>query len=89
MTARFMLLPPARTMLASRRPVVAVCAVRTGCGKGAVSRRIAAILRDRGRRVVVVRHPMPYGDLLAARVQRFATFEDLDASEVTLEEREE
>jgi predicted GTPase len=87
--ARFTLLPPARTMLGSRRPVVAVCAVRTGCGKGAVSRRVAAELRARGRRVVIVRHPMPYGDLEAARVQRFATFEDLDAAEVTLEEREE
>ena len=87
--ARFALLPPARTMLVSRRPVIAVCAVRTGCGKGAVSRRIAALLRDRGCRVAVVRHPMPYGDLLAARVQRFATLEDLDAADVTLEEREE
>ena len=87
--ARFELLPPARTMLVSRRPVIAVCAVRTGCGKGAVSRRVAAALRARGRRVAVVRHPMPYGDLVAARVQRFASFEDLDAADVTLEEREE
>ena len=87
--ARFTLLPPARTMLPSRRPVVSVCAVRTGCGKGAVSRRVAAELGAQGRRVVVVRHPMPYGDLLAARVQRFATFADLDAADVTLEEREE
>jgi predicted GTPase len=87
--ARFALLPPARTMLASRRPVVSVCAVRTGCGKGAVSRRVAAVLRAKGRRVVVVRHPMPYGDLLAERVQRFASFADLDAAGVTLEEREE
>ncbi len=87
--ARFALLPPARTMLVSRRPVVAVCAVRTGCGKGAVSRRVAAALRARGRRVAVVRHPMPYGDLVAARVQRFASFEDLAAADVTLEEREE
>lgn len=87
--ARFELLPPARTMLVSRRPVIAVCAVRTGCGKGAVSRRVAAALRARGRQVAVVRHPMPYGDLVAARVQRFASFEDLDAADVTLEEREE
>jgi predicted GTPase len=87
--ARFMLLPPARTMLEARRPVVAVCAVRTGCGKGAVSRRVASLLRARGRRVAVVRHPMPYGDLTAARVQRFASFDDLDAAGVTLEEREE
>jgi predicted GTPase len=83
------LLGPARTMLAARPPVVAVCAVRTGCGKGAMSRRIVRALRARGRRVVVVRHPMPYGDLAAQRVQRFATLADLDAAEATLEEREE
>src|SRR3990172_5637426 len=71
--------------LASR----AVCAVRTGCGKGAVSRKIVEILRSRGRRVAIVRHPMPYGDLLAGRVQRFATLADLDRAQVTLEEREE
>jgi predicted GTPase len=76
-------------MLRSTRPVVAVCAVRTGCGKGAVSRRIAGILRRRGRRVAVVRHPMPYGDLAAQRAQRFATFADLDRAQATLEEREE
>jgi predicted GTPase len=87
--AGFSLLAPARTMLASRIPVVAVCAVRTGCGKGAVSRRLTEILRARGRAVAVVRHPMPYGDLLAARVQRFKTFADLDDAGVTLEEREE
>ena len=87
--ADFALLGPRRTALASRRPVVAVCAVRTGCGKGPVSRRVVEILRERGRRVVVVRHPMPYGDLQAARVQRFATLDDLDAAGVTLEEREE
>jgi predicted GTPase len=87
--ADFALLGPQRTMLRSERPVVAVCAVRTGCGKGAVSRRVIAILRERGRRVVVVRHPMPYGDLCAARVQRFASLKDLDAADVTIEEREE
>ncbi|MBI4588110.1 MAG: GTPase [Candidatus Rokubacteria bacterium] len=87
--ADFALLGPRRTMLRSRKPVVAVCAVRTGCGKGAVSRRIVEILRARGRRVVVVRHPMPYGDLLAQRVQRFAKFADLDTAGATLEEREE
>jgi predicted GTPase len=87
--ADFALLAPRRTMLRSTKPVVAVCAVRTGCGKGAVSRRIAAILRRRGRRVAVVRHPMPYGDLAAQRAQRFATFADLDRAQVTLEEREE
>ena len=87
--ADFVLLGARRTMLPSARPVVAVCAVRTGCGKGAVSRRVVEILRARGRRVAVVRHPMPYGDLLAQRVQRFTTFEDLDRAGATLEEREE
>jgi predicted GTPase len=87
--ADFTLLGPRRTMLRARTPVVAVCAVRTGCGKGAVSRRVVALLRARGRRVVVVRHPMPYGDLAAARVQRFGTLADLDAAGLTLEEREE
>ena len=87
--ADFLLLGGRRTMLGASKPVVAVCAVRTGCGKGAVSRRVAEILRARGRRVAVVRHPMPYGDLLAARVQRFASLADLDRARVTLEEREE
>jgi predicted GTPase len=87
--ADFTLLGPARTMLRSTRPVVAVTAVRTGCGKSAVSRYLAALLRARGRRVAVVRHPMPYGDLRAQRVQRFATAGDLDAAKVTIEEREE
>jgi len=87
--ADFALLGPRRTMLRTTKPVVAVCAVRTGCGKGAVSRRVVELLRGRGRRVAVVRHPMPYGDLLAQRLQRFATFADLDRARVTLEEREE
>ena len=87
--ADFVLLGARRTMLPSAKPVVAVCAVRTGCGKGAVSRRVVEILRARGRRVAVVRHPMPYGDLLAQRVQRFTTFGDLDTAGATLEEREE
>jgi predicted GTPase len=87
--ADFALLGPRRTMLRATRPVVAVTAVRTGCGKSAVSRRIAAILRGRGRRVAVVRHPMPYGDLAAQRVQRFTGVADLDRAGVTLEEREE
>jgi predicted GTPase len=87
--ADFALLGPRRTMLPARKPVVAVCAVRTGCGKSAVSRRIAEILRARDRRVAVVRHPMPYGDLLAERVQRFATIADLDRARLTIEEREE
>jgi predicted GTPase len=87
--ADFALLGPRRTMLRASKPVVAVCAVRTGCGKSAVSRRIAEILRARDRRVAVVRHPMPYGDLLAERVQRFAAIEDLDQARLTIEEREE
>jgi predicted GTPase len=87
--ADFLLLGPRRTMLRASRPVVAVTAVRTGCGKSAVSRRIVSILRGRGRRVAVVRHPMPYGDLAAEAVQRFATFSDLDRAAVSIEEREE
>jgi predicted GTPase len=87
--ADFTLLGPARTMLRSRLPVVAITAVRTGCGKSAVSRRVVSVLRSRGRRVVVLRHPMPYGDLRAERVQRFASLRDLDRAEVTIEEREE
>jgi predicted GTPase len=87
--ADFALLGPERTMLRAARPVVAVTAVRTGCGKSAVSRRVAALVRARGRRVAVVRHPMPYGDLAAQRVQRFASAADLDAAGVTIEEREE
>jgi predicted GTPase len=87
--ADWTLLGGRRTMLPASRPVVAVCAVRTGCGKSAMSRHVVGLLRARGRRVAVVRHPMPYGDLLAERVQRFATFADLDRAGVTLEEREE
>jgi predicted GTPase len=87
--ASFLLLGPRQTMLETHVPVIAVCAVRTGAGKSQTSRRIAAVLRDLGKRVVVVRHPMPYGDLAAQAVQRFAGFEDLDRHHVTIEEREE
>jgi predicted GTPase len=87
--ADFMLLGPRHTMLDSKVPVVAVCAVRTGAGKSQTSRRVAEILRGMGKRVVAVRHPMPYGDLTKQAVQRFANFEDLDKHEVTIEEREE
>jgi predicted GTPase len=87
--ASFMLLGARQTMLESQVPVVAVCAARTGAGKSQTSRRVSAILRERGKRVVVVRHPMPYGDLTVQVVQRFASFEDLDAHDVTIEEREE
>ena len=87
--ANFLLLGPRQTMLRAKVPVVAVCAARTGAGKSQTSRRVAAILREQGKRVVVVRHPMPYGNLVAQAVQRFAVFEDLDKHGVTIEEREE
>jgi predicted GTPase len=87
--ASFLLPGPAATMLRSRLPVIAVCAVRTGCGKSPVSRWVARELRARGLRVAVIRHPMPYGDLERQRVQRFATAADLDAAACTAEEREE
>jgi predicted GTPase len=87
--ADFVLLGPNRTMLRSTKPVVAVTAVRTGCGKSQTSRKVGRLLLDAGLRVALVRHPMPYGDLEAMRVQRFATLEDIDASHPTVEEREE
>jgi predicted GTPase len=76
-------------MLESNKPAIAVTAIRTGCGKSQTSRRVAAILRDAGKQVVAIRHPMPYGDLAKQAVQRFATLEDLDRHECTIEEREE
>ena len=87
--ADFRLLGPDATMLGSSKPVVAVCAVRTGCGKSQTSRAVSRTLLDTGLRVALVRHPMPYGDLEAMRVQRFATLEDIDESHPTVEEREE
>jgi len=87
--AGFRLLGPSETMLRARIPVVAVCAVRTGSGKSQTARRIAAVLREAGRRVAVIRHPMAYGDLARQAVQRFATLEDLDHADATVEEREE
>jgi predicted GTPase len=87
--ADFELLGPKRTLLSSSRPVVAVCAVRTGCGKSQTSRYVARALEAQGLKVAVVRHPMPYGDLVAQRVQRFETYADLDRHETTIEEREE
>ncbi len=87
--ASFVMLAPAETMLESTRPVIAVCAVRTGCGKSQVSRRVSAILREMGKKVAVVRHPMPYGDLTKQVCQRFTELEDLDRHECTIEEREE
>jgi len=87
--ASFRLLGLKETWLQSSKPVVAVCAVRTGSGKSQTTRRVAAILREMGKTVVVVRHPMPYGDLVKQRVQRFARIEDMDVHKCTIEEREE
>jgi predicted GTPase len=87
--AGFRLLAPATSMLRSAKPVVAVCAARTGCGKSQTTRRVAQTLMDEGLKVVLVRHPMPYGDLEAMRVQRFASLADIDAADPTIEEREE
>jgi len=87
--ADFWLLGTEHTQIKSSVPVISVCAVRTGCGKSPVSRLVAAELRRQGRKPVVIRHPMPYGDLAAQAVQRFATMEDLDLQQCTIEEREE
>ncbi len=87
--ASFSILGPEETMLESSLPVVAVTAVRTGCGKSQTSRKIVRILASHGKRVAVIRHPMPYGDLVAQRVQRFASLEDMDKAHCTIEEREE
>jgi predicted GTPase len=88
-SADFRLIGPDRMMLHAEVPVVAVDAVRTGCGKSQTARRFADLLRERGTDVAVVREPMPYGDLVAQRVQRFESMDDLDESNVTIEEREE
>jgi predicted GTPase len=87
--ADYTLLGPRRTMLASDRPVVAICAVRTGSGKSQTTRHVAGVLHEAGKRVAVLRHPMPYGDLARQAVQRFERYEDLDAADCTIEEREE
>ncbi len=87
--ADYVLLGPRSTMLRSSRPVVAIGAVRTGAGKSQTTRHVATLLKALGRRVVVVRHPMPYGDLRAQVRQRYGTYEDLDRHEATIEEREE
>ena len=87
--ADFRLPGPRSTMLRSSRPVVSVCAVRTGCGKSPLARFVAGVFRAAGLRVAVVRHPMPYGDLVEQAVQRFATLEDLERADCTIEEREE
>lgn len=87
--ADFLLLGPERTMLTATVPVIAVCAVRTGCGKSQTTRWLAKLLKQKGLRVAVIRHPMPYGDLEKQSVQRFAERADLDAADCTIEEREE
>ena len=87
--ADWRLLGPDSTMLKSRLPVVSVCAVRTGCGKSQTTRRVCEVLRQAGRRVAVVRHPMPYGDLRRQKAQRFASLADLAQENCTVEEMEE
>ena len=87
--ADFWLLGAKSTMLTSSKPVVAITAARTGCGKSQTTRHVTDILRDMGKKVVVVRHPMPYGDLARQAVQRFAAYDDLDKYDCTIEEREE
>ncbi len=87
--ADFRLMGPNTTMLKSKKPVVSICAVRTGCGKSQTSRRVVQILRDKGLRVVVIRHPMPYGDLAEQACQRFETIEDMKRHKCTIEEMEE
>jgi predicted GTPase len=87
--AEFTLLGSRQTMVPSAKPVIAVCAVRTGSGKSQTTRRVAEILKDMGKKIAVVRHPMPYGDLTRQVCQRFAEVADMDRHECTIEEREE
>jgi predicted GTPase len=87
--ASYHLISPHDTMLTSRKPVVAICAVRTGSGKSQTTRHVAALFREAGKRVAVLRHPMPYGDLTQQIVQRFERYEELEAADATIEEREE
>lgn len=87
--ANFVLLGPSETMVKSNKPLVSVCAVRTGCGKSQTTRKVASILQEMGYTVAAIRHPMPYGDLVAQKVQKFETIEDLKKHECTIEEMEE
>jgi predicted GTPase len=87
--ADFILIGATYTMLKSRKPIVAVCAVRTGCGKSQTTRKVCSILKKTNKKVVVVRHPMPYGDLRTQIVQRFSTYDDFERNQCTIEEREE
>ncbi|MCK5453992.1 MAG: GTPase, partial [Calditrichia bacterium] len=85
----FKLMGPQKTMLKSNKPVIAVCAVRTGSGKSQTTRRVIELLQEAGKKVVAIRHPMPYGNLVEQKVQRFAELSDLDKHKCTIEEREE
>lgn len=87
--ADFKLMGTRHTMVKSTKPIIAICAVRTGSGKSQTTRRVLDMLRAHGKKVISIRHPMPYGDLVRQKVQRFATYEDLDRYECTIEEREE
>jgi len=87
--ANFMVLGSRQTMIESKKPLVAICAVRTGCGKSQTTRYVSKILQDAGKKVVAIRHPMPYGDLNAQRVQRFASYDDMIKHKCTIEEMEE
>jgi predicted GTPase len=87
--ANFILMGPGETMIKSNKPVVSVCAVRTGCGKSQTTRRVGEILQEMGYKVAAIRHPMPYGDLVAQKVQKFETIDDLKKHECTIEEMEE
>ncbi|MEE9189190.1 MAG: cyclic 2,3-diphosphoglycerate synthase [Candidatus Neomarinimicrobiota bacterium] len=87
--ASFVLLNTQKTMIKSKKPVVAICAVRTGCGKSQTTRKVASVLKEMGKKLVIVRHPMPYGNLVAQKCQRFANYDDLEKHDCTIEEREE
>ncbi len=87
--ASFVIMGAEQTMLSSKVPIIAICAVRTGCGKSATTRRVCRILKDAGKKVVAIRHPMPYGDLAKQKVQRFGTYKDLALYNCTIEEMEE
>jgi predicted GTPase len=87
--ANFILLGPGETMIKSNKPVVSVCAVRTGCGKSQTTRKVGAVLQEMGYKVAAIRHPMPYGNLVEQKVQKFETIEDLEKHKCTIEEMEE
>ena len=89
MGADFRLMGPHNTMLKAKVPLISICATRTGSGKSQTTRKVASILKEMGKKVVVIRHPMPYGDLSEQIWQRFETYKDLDKYKCTIEEREE